>query len=255
MRKWVLRCVGLLAVASSAFAEESWLARDGRAVAQIVIPEAATSVERTAAQELRQHLDAVTGAAFALVTEAAPKNGPRLLVGNTEASRKLVPGFLAAQAAYDSILLKTVGDEVILAGHPQRGALYAVYTFLEDEVGVRWWTSDETFIPRRTDLPLPKLDVRYTPKLRFRESYYLDAFNALFKTRLKGNLSSRTRYMLAPMEMIPELRRHHRSSISRDAARPIIRSTNSYHQGLLRPTPQWFSEIKGKRTHKKASSA
>lgn len=254
MRKWVLRCVGLLAVASSAFAEESWLARDGRAVAQIVIPEAATSVERTAAQELRQHLDAVTGAAFALVTEAAPKNGPRLLVGNTEASRKLVPDFLAAQAAYDSILLKTVGDEVILTGHPQRGALYAVYTFLEDEVGVRWWTSDETFIPRRTDLPVPKLDTRYTPKLRFRESYYLDAFNALFKTRLKGNLSSRTRYMLAPMEMIPEAYGgNHRLIYFKGRG-------SAYHSfyELIPPKvyfdqhPEWFSEIKGKRTHKKA---
>ena len=64
LRKRRLWCVGLLAVASGAFAEESWLARDGRAVAQIVIPEAATPVERAAAQELRQHLDAVTGAAL-----------------------------------------------------------------------------------------------------------------------------------------------------------------------------------------------
>ncbi len=252
VKRCVLWCAGLLTVAGGAWAGESWLARDGQAAAQIVMPEAATPVERTAAQELRQHLEKVTGATFSLVAESAPQSGPRLLVGNTEASRRLAPDFVAARAAYDSILLKTVGDDVLLTGHPQRGALYAVYTFLEDVVGVRWWTSDETFIPRLPDLPLPKLDMRYAPKLRFRESYYLDAFDALFKTRLKGNVSSRTRYMLAPMEMIPEAYGGNHRLIH-------FKGRNSaYHSfyELVPPNvyfdrhPEWFSEIKGTRTHK-----
>ena len=254
VKRCVLWCAGLLTVAGGAWAGESWLARDGQAAAQIVMPEAATPVERTAAQELRQHLEKVTGSAFSIVTESSAKSGPRLLVGNTEASRRLAPDFLAAQAAYDSILLKTVGDDVILTGHPQRGALYAVYTYLEETVGVRWWTSDETFIPRLPDLPLPKLDMRYAPKLRFRESYYLDAFDALFKTRLKGNVSSRTRYMLAPMEMIPEAYGGNHRLIH-------FKGRNSaYHSfyELVPPNvyfdrhPEWFSEIKGTRTHKGA---
>lgn len=254
VKRCVLWCAGLLTVAGGAWAGESWLARDGQAAAQIVMPEAATPVERTAAQELRQHLEKVTGSAFSIVTESSAKSGPRLLVGNTEASRRLAPDFLAAQAAYDSILLKTVGDDVILTGHPQRGALYAVYTYLEETVGVRWWTSDETFIPQLPDLPLPKLDMRYAPKLRFRESYYLDAFDALFKTRLKGNVSSRTRYMLAPMEMIPEAYGGNHRLIH-------FKGRNSaYHSfyELVPPNvyfdrhPEWFSEIKGTRTHKGA---
>ena len=254
VKRCVLWCAGLLTVAGGAWAGESWLARDGQAAAQIVMPEAATPVERTAAQELRQHLEKVTGSAFSIVTESSAKSGPRLLVGNTEASRRLAPDFLAAQAAYDSILLKTVGDDVILTGHPQRGALYAVYTYLEETVGVSWWTSDETFIPRLPDLPLPKLDMRYAPKLRFRESYYLDAFDALFKTRLKGNVSSRTRYMLAPMEMIPEAYGGNHRLIH-------FKGRNSaYHSfyELVPPNvyfdrhPEWFSEIKGTRTHKGA---
>ncbi|HPB11639.1 MAG TPA: hypothetical protein PLT74_10295, partial [Kiritimatiellia bacterium] len=85
MKRCVLWCAGLLTVAGGAWAGESWLARDGQAAAQIVMPEAATPVERTAAQELRQHLEKVTGATFSLVAESAPQSGPRLLVGNTEA--------------------------------------------------------------------------------------------------------------------------------------------------------------------------
>ncbi|MDD4018316.1 MAG: alpha-glucuronidase family glycosyl hydrolase, partial [Kiritimatiellae bacterium] len=180
------------------------ISRSGAAVAQIVVPASATPVEQSAARELQEHLGKVTGATFGIVADTTPKSGPRLLVGNTAAARSLMPDFDPKAAAYDGIVLKTFGDDLILNGHPQRGALYAVYSFLEDSVGVRWWTSDETFIPNRPTLQLPVLDIRYAPKLRFRESYYLDSFNALFKTRLKGNFSSRTRYVFDPMEMIPE---------------------------------------------------
>jgi hypothetical protein len=231
-----------------------FLVRDGAAVAQIVVSASCTPVERSAAQELQLHLEKVSGATLAIISEMLPKRGPRLLVGNTEASKTLVPGLAAATAAYDGIVIRTVGDDLVLTGHPQRGSLYAVYTFLEDTVGVRWWTSDETFIPDKKTLPLPVLNIRYAPKLRFRESYYLDSFNALFKTRLKGNFSSRTRYMLAPMEMIPEAYGGNHRLIH-------FKGRNSaYHSfyELLPPEvyfekhPAWYSEIKGKRTHKGA---
>ena len=253
---WGLRGALLLAAtaAAAASSNELWLARDGHAAAQIVLPAAATAVERTAAQELQQHLEQVTGATFPVVSEATPKSGPRLLVGNTEAARRLAPDFDPAAAEEDSILLKTAGDDLVLAGHPQRGALYAVYTYLEDTVGVRWWTSEETYVPRRPALPLPALDVRYTPPLRFRESYYLDSFHAVFKTRLKGNFSSRTRYMLEPLEMIPEAYGGNHRLIH-------FKGRNSaYHSFYelvppdlyFRDHPEWFSEVRGKRTHKNA---
>ena len=230
------------------------LAKEGVAQAVIVLPDAATPVERSAAEELRLHLDQVTGARFAVTNERAAARGPRILVGNTAALATLLPGFDPKSVAYDGIVIRAVGDSLILTGHPQRGALYAVYTYLEDAVGVRWWTSTETFTPRTPTLALPSLDVRYAPQLRFRESYYLDSFNALFKTRLKGNASSRTRYMLAPMEMISEAYGGNHRLI-------YFKGRNSaYHSfyELLPPAvyfdkhPEWYSEIKGKRTHKDA---
>lgn len=229
----------------------AWL---GKPVAQIVLPTNATPVECSAARELQEHLVEVTGASFGIVTEAAAESGPRLLVGDTAAARALMPSFNPKTMAYDGIVIQTVGNDLILAGHPQRGALYAVYTFLEDSVGIRWWASDETFIPFKPTLPLPDVNLRYAPKLRFRETYYLDSFNARFKTRLKGNFSSRTRYMLAPLEMIPtSYGGNHR--LIHFAGR-----NSAYHSfyELLPPAkyfqahPDWYSEIKGVRTHKKS---
>jgi len=247
-------CLLLLALQEQTGHAEALIARAGRPISRIVIPVATTPVELSAARELQEHLAKVTGAAFAIESEAVSKSGPRLLVGNTAAARALLPDFDPKATAYDGIVLKTFGDDLILTGHPQRGALYAVYSFLEDSVGVRWWTSEETFIPDRPTLQLPVLDIRYAPKLRFRESYYLDSFNARFKTRLKGNFSSRTRYMLAPMEMIPEAYGGNHRLIH-------FKGRNSaYHSfyELLPPAryfkehPEWYSEIKGKRTHKDA---
>lgn len=256
MRASGLWCAGFLAAAAAggAATHEVFLVRDGAAVAQIVVPATCTPVERSAAQELQLHVQKVSGATLPIVAETTPKSGPRLLVGNTAAGRALMPDFDPKAVAYDGIVIKAVGDDLILTGHPQRGALYAVYTFLEDTVGVRWWTSDETFIPIKKTLTLPVLDIRYAPKLRFRESYYLDSFNALFKTRMKGNVSSRTRYMLAPMEMIPE-------SYGGNHRLIYFKGRNSaYHSfyELLPPEvyfekhPAWYSELKGKRTHKGA---
>ena len=72
--------------------------------------------------------------------------------------------------------MKTVGRNLVLAGRAPRGTLYAVYTFLEDVVGCRWWTSTESFIPKKPTLSVPQLDVVYAPPLRYREAYYRDAF-------------------------------------------------------------------------------
>jgi len=108
------------------------LANDGASLATIIVPDAATPVERTAAEELRVHLDHATGARFAVTNESAAPVGARIVVGNTAMLKVLLPDFDPKTLAEDGIVLKTVGDSLVLTGHPQRGPLYAVYTFLQD---------------------------------------------------------------------------------------------------------------------------
>ena len=93
----------------------------------------------------------------------------------------------------DGIFIKTLPDALILAGGRPRGSLYAVYTFLEDAVGVRWWTSSESTVPRKPTLRIPDLDTSYCPKLLYREAYYRDPLdNSSFAARMKlnGHMSS-----------------------------------------------------------------
>ena len=231
------------------------IARDGIAMTKIVIPENATPVECSAAEELHVHLEQITGAIFSIIREnASASECPRLLVGGTKAARSMLGSQRVDGIPIDGILLKTSGSDLFLLGSARRGALYAVYAFLEEVLGVRWWTADETYVPRITTLPLPQLDISYQPPFRFRETYYLGAFDARFRARLRGNFSSRTRFMLSPFQMIPpELGGDHRLIFFEGRKSAY----HSFYQ-LLPPAkyfsehPEWYSEVDGRRVCEKA---
>lgn len=152
------------------------LAQEGKSDYIITIPNKATPVEKTAAQELQTHLAEMTGATlpiFVEVPNAPPK--PRICVGDCSETRRLLPQWDPAQLPPDAIVIKTIGQDLLLVGHPRRGTFYAVTTFLEEHLGVRWWTPTEATIPRRPTLLVPPLDRTYAPKVIDRAVRYLVA--------------------------------------------------------------------------------
>ena len=149
--------LGLLIASSPAFADVV-LASRGAAQARIVLAPDATETEKTAAAELGLFLHIVTGGDFPATTDAAGKGG-RLLVG-AGAARLAKTSFEAAALLPEEIVVRTSGDDLILAGGGPRGTLYAVYTFLEDVVGCRWWTRTASFMPWKRSLSLDPIDIR-----------------------------------------------------------------------------------------------
>ena len=88
-----------------------------------------------------------------------------------------MPG--AVKLGADGIRVFSQGDCIFFGGEGTRGPLYAVYTFLENEVGIRWWTPTEFEIPSRTRLSVPRQDLAYTPPIRVRETFYYHAFDPI----------------------------------------------------------------------------
>lgn len=169
-----------------------------RAREVIVLPDTPTAVERSAAKELADGIERMTDRLLPIIAECADSGSARrFYVGATRAAGP------AAAWKPDEILVKPITDGVILTGHPQRGAVYAVDTYLEDVCGVRWWTSTEARYPSYECVPQPAAEIRHASPFTYRETYYLDGFDADFKVRLKGNVSSLTRYMFTPMTFIP----------------------------------------------------
>ena len=64
-----------------------------------------------------------------------------LLVGPGRAASQSRRDLDLAGLKPDGIVIESRGENLLLAGDRPRGTLYAVYTFLEDAVGCRWWSS------------------------------------------------------------------------------------------------------------------
>ncbi len=213
------------------------LAHNGAANYQIVLPDPATIPEKTAARELQHYLQAVTGAAFPIHTEkSAPATAPRLLVGRSNTLERRLPNFPWNSLGQDGIVMKTAGRDILLAGGAPRGTLYAVFTFLEDTIGCRWWTATEQFIPHKPTLVIPPPNTVYVPKFRYREAFYRDVIrHPVFAAHLKCN---------GHFENIPPAYGGHYA---------ILGWCHTFYQ-LLPPKkyfhshPDWYSLRNGKRT-------
>lgn len=209
------------------------VASGGRARCAIVLPDAPTPVETTAAGELAHYLEAVTGAEFAITPESAhDPAAPAIHVGATAN----FPGRLPEGKRAETVAVRCDGKNLWLNGSPGRGVLYAATDFLENAVGVRWWTSTEEYVPERPELTLDIADGDYSPKFFFRSAWYRDTNfgDPRFAARLKLN---------GP---------HHKIAPEWGGNCVILGWAHTFHQ-LLPPDryfadhPEWYSYFDGKR--------
>ena len=213
------------------------IARRGRAVADVVVAADAAEAEKQAARELAFFLHIVTGADFAVVPAAAPDR-TRLLVG--EAAAKLAGAdFAASTYKAEEIVVRTQGRDLILAGGSPRGTLYAVFTFLEDVVGCRWWTPAAWHMPWKRSLAIKPVSIRYAPPLEYREPFWFVAFDPVWAGWMKAN------GIRAGADDL-----HGGSHIYEGFVHTFyaLISPEKYFPAH----PEWFSEIKGQRTHQSA---
>jgi hypothetical protein len=160
------RCAPALAiVAAAAFsttAPAAVLARNGVAKTVIVLATEAIPSEKTAAAELALYLGKMTGARFEIRSENDPRPaGLAFFVGPTGLARRL--HLDAQRMGPEEWAVKASGKSIVLCGGRPRGTLYAVYHFLEDDLGVRWWNAFEESVPQRPTLRIAELDRRGHP--------------------------------------------------------------------------------------------
>jgi hypothetical protein len=217
------------------------LAAEGRTPYVITLASDAAPPEQHAAQELAQYLKEVTGAEFAIVAPEDRGDRPTIAVG-PGAVHSVAPELKLDGLGQDGMVVRTSAPHLILTGGSGavRGTLYAVYTFLEDSVGCRWWTAKVSTIPQRSPLVVPVIDTCYAPCFEYREPYSFQAFNPDWSVRNKCN---------------------GQSSKLEDAARGGRIGYRGYNGSgfvhtfnlLIPPAeffpkhPEWFSEINGQR--------
>jgi hypothetical protein len=165
------------------------LIKDGKSTFVIALADGAIPAEQTAATELQKYLQRISGVTLPIQSETeVSDNTPQILIGAGQRVKVLLPDIHWDQLSSDTIVIKTVNNKLILAGGRPRGALYAVYTFLEDTLGVRWWTPTEEDIPHKSTLEIASQNIVYTPPFETRE-IFTDSVqsDAKFATHLKIN--------------------------------------------------------------------
>ena len=167
-RKILFSLVIVLLMASVGQAQVE-LAKSGQAKAVIVLSDLATDREKTAAKELQKYLGKITGAKFAISNSPnVPEGQSRIFVGDSPAVRDIAGPVKWESLGPDDIVIKTVGKDLILAGGPRGGTMIAVYSFLQDIVGCRWWTGEAESIPSKPNLTVPDTNIVYHPPFDFR---------------------------------------------------------------------------------------
>lgn len=201
---------------------------------EIILATDAIPAEKTAAKEFQNYINRISG--IMLTIQSTPRaDYKQIFIGQSPAINALLSDVDFSRLKADEIIIRTVSDKLILSGGRRRGTLYAVYTFLEDNLGVRWWTSEDTFIPSIAKINIPQLNIHYAPVIENREIYYRDIIqNPEFAVHLKNN----GHHMKIPDKL--------------GGYNKIIGFVHTFDKILpakkyLQKHPEWFSLVKGKR--------
>ena len=122
---------------------------------KIEIPEKVSPVESTAVEELRHYLPKLIKNKFNI----AGKDNIVIHLG-------IVP-----ELQGEEWRIHSQDNNLYLQGGSPRGVLYAVYHFLEDQLGVHWLTQSVDYVPEPRDIELPALDIKGKPAFPYRSIY------------------------------------------------------------------------------------
>lgn len=154
----------------------SWLFRDGRTDYKIAISANASTSEQTAAEELQHYIQEMSGCLLPITNDLSEK-GPHIIIGYN-ARLAAMTGTQQPQENDESFTYMTRGHNLLIWGGAQRGTMYGVFTFLEREMGIHWFTPSCTYIPKYKSWKLQKLNHSERPFIGYRYSNYYVVNNA-----------------------------------------------------------------------------
>jgi hypothetical protein len=180
--------IAVVLLAACPIAHAATLVEKGQPKAVIVLPGKASPVAAQAARVLQAHVKEMSGAELPIRTEdkvddAPPKGEAWVLVGEGKLTAKF--GLSSKGLGAGGIHLSAKGPVVALFGPDAKtptdpdGTRYAVTTFLEDKLGVRYLWPGESgkVVPKQETISVDDFEHRFTPKLgqrRIRSMGYHD---------------------------------------------------------------------------------
>jgi hypothetical protein len=212
---------------------------------KIYLPAKADPAETYASEELQVALKKISGVDFMVVKGGEIPSRNAIILGSLESSPEIKSKTVELKLKADKVeqlAVYTIGNNLYLAGNNPRGCLYAVYSFLERELGVRWlWPGDDgEFMPAKNRFALPKLAWNYAPSFRFREmtpcGLHKHVPTEIWMARNFLNNGSRT-----------ESVRDKAGFVRADSTHSVSLSYNNDPEKEFKSHPEYFSMVNGSR--------
>ncbi len=155
---------------------------------KIIISDDASESEQWAATELQKYLKEISGADFKIEDDNSKITDKEIIVGyNKHSSKLLGNGFNTPDILDESFTYKNIKSNIVMVGGKQRGTMYAVFSFLENILGVRWYTPKVTVIPKREKCSFNYINQYEVPSIRVRNDFYYEAFDPTWAAHNKIN--------------------------------------------------------------------
>lgn len=212
--------------------QDTLLIADGESPYQIFVSANASTPEKNAALHLQNYLHKVSGCLLP-VTHEKNDQDRLIFVGFAEAPASLLKDIDSTSFENEEFLIRSDGQQLLIAGGKKRGTLYGVASYLTDHLGFRFYTREVIHIPSLRTVKLDKIDDRQKPAFEYREPYYREAYDTEWAIHNKTNTRA-----------IPD---------SLGGAYTIYPFVHTFDQ-LVPPAkyfashPEYFSEVNGKRT-------
>lgn len=190
MNKKALVLSGLVAVIVAALywtCQGPVLFDNGRSEYSIVLCDDASISEKTAAEELQDFLKQISGAELPLINSNELEEGRKHIYVGFNKEYAAECGVEAPDDIDEGYTYRTVGDNIWIYGGKNRGTMYGVYAFLENEFGVRWYTVDYTKIPVTKKWKVKDFCRSEQPLVRFRFDQYYNVLDEAWLARNKCN--------------------------------------------------------------------
>jgi len=147
------------------------IANHGQTRAHIIVADNASAATQYAAQVLHDYIGRITGA------DLTVHPASRGTIGNAQAAEICVgkTGRADEPSAEglknDGYMLKTVGNRLFILGENDRAIVHAVYAFLEDVLGCRFFTDTVEHVPCRDYLAIGHVDKTVCSPFEYREVF------------------------------------------------------------------------------------
>ena len=158
----------------------------GKSSYRIMLAADASESEKWAANELQQWIQKTGNVKTPVETLNSSYTGPKILVGFHE-QIKQKGDVKKPEAGDESFRYYNDGPDIIIYGGSDRGTMYGVMSFLENELGCRWYTPSVAVTPEKMEYTFEKLYHTEKPGIRVRNDFYFEAFDPIWAARNKMN--------------------------------------------------------------------